>query len=231
MIGIINAMHCEMEPLLEQLTVQNTETISDTEFVIGTLAGHEVVIAECGIGKVFAAMCAQTMILRYHPDKIIMTGVAGSLTNKLSIGGIALGMGAVQHDIDTTAIGDDYGTISGANETYVVMPTDKKTTNDLLKIAKQRGYETQLGIIASGDQFVADSARKEFIIEKFRAIACEMEGGAVAQVCYCNKVPFALIRAISDGADEEGGMDYLEFLPIAIERSSKLLLSYLKSLR
>jgi len=225
MIGIIAAMNVEMESLRSYMTDTKTEVISGVTFVRGTLEGKEVVTAVCGIGKVFAALCAQTMILRYAPEYIINTGVAGTLTGDLDIGSIAVSSACVQHDMDTSPIGDPLGLISGIN--IIEIPADKALCERLCACAKDMGIRTLSGVIASGDQFVASSERKAFITEHFSAIACEMEGAAIGQVCYVNGVPFCVLRAISDSADGSSHMDYPVFVKMAAEQSVKLLRRFL----
>ncbi len=227
MIGIIAAMNVEMEALRAHMENPIRETVSGVVFVSGTLEGKEVVTAVCGIGKVFAALCAQTMILRYKPEMIINTGVAGTLTDALTIGSVAVSTGVVQHDMDTSAIGDPLGLISGTGK--VVLPADDLLVQHLSACAKVLGIKTASGIIASGDQFIASAERKAFIAKTFGAIACEMEGAAVGQVCYVNRVPFCVIRAISDSADGSSHMDYPTFTKLAAEQSVKLMLAFLRS--
>lgn len=180
MIGIIAAMNVEMESLRSFMTDTTTETISGITFVSGTLEGKQVVTAVCGIGKVFAAMCAQTMILRYQPECIVNTGVAGTLSDKLTIGSIAVSSAVVQHDMDTSAIGDPVGLISGINK--VQLPADPDLCGQLSACATVLGIRTETGVIASGDQFISSSERKDAIVKTFGAIACEMEGAAIGQV-------------------------------------------------
>ena len=225
MIGIIAAMNVEMESLRSYMTNTTTETVSGVTFVRGTLEGKEVVTAVCGIGKVFAALCAQTMILRYAPECIINTGVAGTLTDALDIGSIAVSSAVVQHDMDTSPIGDPIGLISGINK--VELPADEALSAQLTACAGELGIHTLSGTIASGDQFVASGERKAFICNNFSAIACEMEGAAIGQVCYVNSVPFCILRAISDSADGSSHMDYPSFVKMAAEQSVRLLLLYL----
>ena len=225
MIGIIAAMNVEMESLRSHMKDTKTEVVSGVTFVSGMLEGREVVTAVCGIGKVFAALCAQTMILKYAPDCIINTGVAGTLTDALDIGSIAVSSALVQHDMDTSAIGDPVGLISGIN--IIEIPADKALCEKLSACADEMDVKTLTGIIASGDQFVASAERKAFITGQFGAIACEMEGAAIGQVCYVNKVPFCVLRAISDSADGSSHMDYPVFAKMAAEQSVKLLRSFL----
>ena len=226
MIGIIAAMDVEMKSLRSYMENTETEVISGIRFVRGTLEGKDVVTAVCGIGKVFAALCAQTMILHYQPQCIINTGVAGTLTEALTIGSIAVSSAVVQHDMDTSPLGDPVGLISGINK--VELPADRLLTGQLSACAKVMGIKTATGVIASGDQFVASAERKAFIVEHFKAIACEMEGAAVGQVCYVNKVPFCVLRAISDSADGSSHMDYPTFVQMAAEQSVALLRRFMR---
>ena len=226
MIGIIAAMDVEMKSLRSYMEDTETEVISGIRFVRGTLEGKDVVTAVCGIGKVFAALCAQTMILHYQPRCIINTGVAGTLTDALTIGSIAVSSAVVQHDMDTSPLGDPVGLISGINK--VELPADRLLTGQLSACAKVMGIKTATGVIASGDQFVASAERKAFIVEHFKAIACEMEGAAVGQVCYVNKVPFCVLRAISDSADGSSHMDYPTFVQMAAEQSVALLRRFMR---
>lgn len=227
MIGIIAAMNVEMESLRSYIENPVTETVSGITFVSGMLEGKEVVTAVCGIGKVFAAMCAQTMILRYAPDCIVNTGVAGTLTDKLTIGSVAVSSAVVQHDMDTSALGDPVGMISGINK--VLLPASENLCGQLSACATVLGIRTQTGVIASGDQFISSSEKKDAIVKTFGAIACEMEGAAIGQVCYVNRVPFCVLRAISDSADGSSHMDYPTFVGMAAEQSVKLLRTFLKN--
>ena len=226
MIGIIAAMDVEMKSLRSYMENTETEVISGIRFVRGTLEGKDVVTAVCGIGKVFAALCAQTMILHYQPQCIINTGVAGTLTDALTIGSIAVSSAVVQHDMDTSPLGDPVGLISGINK--VELPADRLLTGQLSACAKVMGIKTATGVIASGDQFVASVERKAFFVEHFKAIACEMEGAAVGQVCYVNKVPFCVLRAISDSADGSSHMDYPTFVQMAAEQSVALMRRFMR---
>lgn len=228
MTGIIGAMQVEISTIRGLMENKKTEKIGGMEFVSGTLHGKEIVTAVCGIGKVAAAMCAQAMIIRYAPDRIINTGVGGSLSTKLDIGDIAVGETLVQHDMDTSPIGDPKGFISGIG--LVNIPADKEVCDLLEKgIASLNGIKALRGIIASGDQFIADDASKERIKKEFGAVVCEMEGASIAQVCYTNGVPFGVVRAVSDCADGSSHMDYARFLPIAADNAAKLIEYFVKN--
>ena len=221
MVGIIGAMSVEVEALKGAMTDKTSERISGIDFVCGVLCGREVVVAKCGIGKVAAAMAAQTMILRFGVDTVINTGVAGTLTDKLGIADVAISTACVQHDMDTSAIGDPVGLISGIN--VIELPADRALGECVAKAAGELGINCEFGVIASGDQFVSSADKKRYIVENFGAIACEMEGAAIAQVCYVNRVRYVVIRTISDSADGSAHMDYGEFVKLAAANSAKIL--------
>ena len=221
MIGIIGAMSVEVEGLKAKITDAKSEVISGTEYVSGKLCGKDVVIAQCGIGKVFAALCANTMILKYGVSAIINTGVAGTLISCLSILDFAVSSAVVQHDMDTTAVGDAPGLISGIN--IVEIPAAKSLTETACRIAFLQGNRCAEGIIASGDQFINNKEKKQWIRDTFGAIACEMEGAAIGHVCYVSGVDFVVIRCISDNASGEAEMEYPELVGIAAVRSQKLV--------
>lgn len=221
MVGIIGAMSVEVEALKGAMTDKTSERISGIDFVSGVLCGKDVVVAQCGIGKVFAAMAAQTMILRFGVEMIINTGVGGTLTDKLGIADVAISTACVQHDMDTSAIGDPVGLISGIN--VIELPADRELGECVAKAASELGIKSLFGVIASGDQFVSSADKKRYITENFGAIACEMEGAAIAHVCYVNGVRCVVIRAISDSADGSAHMDYGEFVKLAAANSAKIL--------
>lgn len=227
MIGIIGAMGIEIKTLKAQLENCETEVISGIEYSKGTIHEKDVVLAVCGVGKVFAAVCAQTMILKYAPDIIINTGVAGTLTDKLSIGDIAVADAVVQHDMDTTPLGDPPGLISGIN--VVKFPADKNICDALAEVIKAQKIPYCVGTIASGDQFLASVSVKKKITDNFGAIAGEMEGGAIGHVCYLNQVPFCVLRAISDCADGTGAENYFEFLETAATNAAGVMTEFIKN--
>ena len=227
MIGIIAAMVPEIEAVKAAMTDKVTKTVSGIDFVSGKLYGKDAVVAKCGIGKVFAAVCAQTMILTYSPDYVINIGVGGTLTERLTIGDIAVSSSVVQHDMDTSPLGDPVGLVSGIN--IVHFPADERLTKGLIKAAETVGVRCLAGTIASGDQFIASGERKAFIRDSFSAISCEMEGAAVGHACYINGTPFAVLRAISDSADDSSNMDYGEFVLLAAERSFKVISEFIKN--
>ena len=213
MIGIIGAMQIEVDALCAKMTDKNKETLSGIDFYVGKLCGRDAVIAKCGIGKVFAAICAQTMIIKYNADIIINTGVAGTLDRRIGIKDLAVSTACVEHDMDTSPLGDPVGLISGIN--IVKIPTDAELCQMVLDVAGELGVNAIGGIIATGDQFIGSSEKKRQISETFSAIACEMEGGAVAHVAYVNSVRCVIIRSISDNADGSADIDYPEFTKAA----------------
>ena len=226
MIGIICAMKIEAEAIRASLSDVKTETVSGVEFTSGTLYGKEIVLAVCGIGKVFAAICTEAMILRYSPSLIINSGVAGTLTDRLSIGDIAIAKSLVQHDMDTSALGDPVGLISGINKIY--FEADEKAVKTFEKVCTAIGANSVVGTIASGDQFMSDTEKKNAVRDRFDAIACEMEGAAVAHVAFINNVPFAVLRAISDSASGDAQMEYPKFVAMAAERSHRIIDEFIK---
>ena len=214
MIGIIGAMEMETEGLRAAMTEAVTETVSGIRFTRGMLEGCPAVVATCGVGKVAAAMCAEAMLLRYGATALLNTGVAGGLADGLVVGDTVVADRVVQHDMDTSAIGDPVGLISGLNMVYI--PTDKVLSDTLVAASLAAGLHTVVGTVASGDLFVAKAEDKARIKGQFGAAACEMEGASIGQVAYTNGVPFAVLRAISDGGD---GMEFSEFAPLAATRS------------
>ncbi|MDY4104575.1 MAG: 5'-methylthioadenosine/adenosylhomocysteine nucleosidase [Oscillospiraceae bacterium] len=222
-IGIIAAMDLELNELKAAMADTETETVSGIEFVRGTVEGRPVVAAVCGIGKVYAAMCAQTMILRYAPDAIVNIGVAGTLTKDLGVMDIAIAGQVCQHDMDTSALGDPVGLVSGADRIY--FPADLTIVGTLEQCADTLGFRHSTGTIASGDQFIHTPEKKQYLSEQFGAIATEMEGGSVGQVCFVNGVPFAVLRTISDG--DGGTMDYNTFAALAARNSIQVVRAFI----
>lgn len=227
MIGIICAMEVELEGILSLIENPKKEIISNIEFTKGIAFNKEVVVAKCGIGKVFAALCAEAMILKYKPECIINSGVAGGVSNSLDIGDIAVAADVVQHDMDTTAFGDPKGLISGIN--IVKIPCNKSLSAKMLNAAASSGIASMLGTLATGDQFCAKgSDALEEMRREFNPLTTDMEGGAIGQVCYVNSVPFTVIRALSDRADENADSDYSQNLKKSAENSIKTVTKFLQ---
>lgn len=224
MLGIIGAMEEEVEKLKGEMTEIQVQTKACMEFYQGKLKGREVVVVCSGIGKVNAAVCTQILADDYHADGIINTGIAGSLQAEINIGDIVISTDAVQHDMDAVAFGYRKGQIPRM-DTWS-FPADEH----LVEVAEAscRQVLPELGVfrgrIASGDEFVAKRERKDAIAQEFQARCCEMEGAAIAQTAYLNHIPFVIIRAISDKADDSAHMDYPTFEAQAIKNSVKLIL-------
>lgn len=229
-IGIIGAMAVEVDGIKALMENKSTEKIGAVEYYSGTLGTAEAVVAEAGVGKVNAAVCAQTMILKYNPDIVINTGVAGGLSPELEIGDIAVATNVVEHDMDTTPVGDEPGYITGLNTVYI--ETDEEITDKLLNIANRlERIKAIKGTIASGDQFIASNEQREKIMHNFpTAIAAEMEGASIGHVCAMSQKPFAVLRAISDGANSGSVEDFPAFVKLAAKRSIEIMVNLLKEL-
>ena len=220
MIGIIGAMEKEISLLRDKMENMTEQKIGMTRFYQGMLWGKDVCLALCGIGKIHAALCAQAMILHFAPDCIINIGVAGALDKSLDIGDVVIGAYGVQHDMDTTAFGDPLGCIPEIN--IVELPCDKKLMDAMEKAADQQGLHHITAGIATGDQFIAALEKKQMLASHFGAAACDMEGAAIAQVCYEMQVPYGAYRAISDTLEGDE-KEYMEKASIAAANSQRLL--------
>ncbi len=227
MIGIIGAMDIEVSMLKKNMKNAVSVNISGVDFVAGELFGHDAVVAKCGVGKVNAALCTETMILKFAPDLIINTGIAGSLTERLSVLDVAVAKSVVQHDFDITYFDYPRGLVPGVGS--VEIPTDGAISKAIEGIVKGMGVGCEYGVIATGDQFICSDEKKDELRREFSAVACEMEGGAIGQVCHINKVPFTIIRAISDSADG-ADMDYETFSERAADLSAKIVESFVMSI-
>lgn len=210
-VGIIGAMDVEVSALKEAAKITKTTTIADMEFCEGTLHGKHAVIVKCGMGKVNAGICAQTLIQTFGCTKIINTGVAGSLDNRIDIGDIVVSVDAVQHDYDVAFLGFQKGEIPYTG--LYAFPADEALRASAVRAVGEAAPDRQVfeGRVCSGDQFISTKEQKERIISDFGGMCCEMEGAAIAQVCYLNHTPFVIVRAISDKPDETEFVDYTVF--------------------
>ena len=225
-IGIIGALDDEVREIISRLADRKTERVGNIEFNLGKLYGKSVVIAKCGVGKVFAAICAEAMIIKYAPALIVNSGVGGALDKTLLPLDIVFADKLVQHDMDTSAIGDPVGLISGINRVF--FETDKRALEVLTAAAEKLEINYKIGAIATGDKFICAKDDKDRITAQFGASACEMEGGAIAHTAFVNDTPFMVVRAISDSADGEACMDYPTFLPLATKISTALTLALIE---
>ena len=224
-IGIIGAMKVETEGLIAEMTDIQSETVSGVTFTTGTLCGKRVVVATSGVGKVFAALAAEAMILRFGVTALLNTGVAGGLLPELEVGDVVLADHVVQHDMNTTALGDARGLLSGIN--VVKIAADERLLKALCEATAELDYNGVVGTVASGDLFVTKQKTKDSLATEFDAVACEMEGAAIGHVAFVNSVPFAVLRAISDGGD---GMEFTKFVTLAAETSVAITKKFLKKL-
>ena len=225
MIGIITAMESEAERLKSDIVSPVIKEISGVRFILGKLYDKDICLAVSGIGKVLAAITTEAMILNFKPGFILSAGVAGALNYKLDIGDVAIAESHVQHDLDTTAIGDPKGLVSGINKIY--FESDIELVKILETSAKNIGINYVKGVIASGDKFIKDDEGKS-IKNEFNAIACEMESASIATVCYVNKVKNVCFRAISDKGDKNSGNDYTKFLKKACDSSYFMIKEFVK---
>ena len=222
--GIIGAMDVEVNSLKEAAENVKTTTISGMDFCEGTLSGKNVVIVKCDMGKVNAGICAQTLIREFGCTKIINTGVAGSLDERLEIGDIVVSTDAVQHDFDVTYIGYAKGEIPYTG--LYAFPADEEMRKAAVEAVKECAPEVSVyeGRICSGDRFIHTEEQKERITSDFGGMCCEMEGAAIAQVCHLNEVPFVVIRAVSDKVGETTVSDYQAFEAEAAERCAGIVM-------
>ena len=231
MIGIICAMAVEVEGLKSMMDNRLDLDYAKIKFTMGTIEGKDVVAAECGVGKVNAAMCAQLMIDKFNPDLIINSGVAGALTDDLTICDMVVGTEVLQHDMNASALGDPIGEIDFPDAKRIYFPCDEKIAEKIFKLCESiEDANAFKGRIASGDLFVSRRSKRVRINIRFDAIACEMEGGAIGHVCFRNGVPFCVFRVISDDLNKSQGMDFKDFCGIASRRSVLVISDFIKSL-
>ena len=220
MIAIIGAMPEEIAELLKLL--ENKQDIKSTAFTLysGVLEQHQVLIAQCGIGKVNAAALTQLMLMQ-GAKKVIVTGVAGAVDPDLKVGDIVISDDAVQHDVDVTGLGYKVGEVPGETLNYLA---DKHLQTLALDSARSlEEINSVVGRIASGDQFIYDPEVARWLHKTFQASCAEMEGASVAQVCSKWSVPFVIIRSISDTANQDAGIDFREFTPLAANRAKSIV--------
>lgn len=226
-IGIIGAMDEELELLLKKVEIEKTQNKAGMVFNFGKISNKNVVIVRCGIGKVNAAICTQILVDDFKVDCVVNVGVAGGIGKDVYPGDIVIADNLVEHDMDTTAFGDKRGQIPRM-DTF-----DFKCNKTLIQKAKEacedfKEHNVFVGRIVSGDQFVADADKIRWLDKEFGAMACEMEGGSIAHTAYINKIPFVVIRSISDNANNGASMDYEKFKPIAIKNSTAILQNMIK---
>lgn len=220
--GIIGAMEEEVSSLIDALTDDRVSTVAGMVFHEGKLDGVDAVVVKCSVGKVNAAACAQILISVFKVDRIINTGVAGSLDARIDIGDIVVSTDAVQHDMDATALGFARGEIPYSEKS--VFPADEEMRKSAVQAVQAVAPEIHVfeGRVCSGDQFIASHEQKDAILSAFGGLCCEMEGAAIAHVCCLNGTPYVIIRAISDKADDSEEVSYVEFERAAAERCAAI---------
>lgn len=223
MIGIIGAMDIEVAKLKEQMTEVTVVKKAGREYVKGILNGAPVVVVRAGVGKVNAAGCTQCMIDTFSVDYVINTGIAGSLQAKIDIGDVVLATDTVEHDMEAVAFGYPVGQIPQMDVFSF------EADEGLRRIAKEScekvnpDIHVYEGRVLTGDQFVSGDEKKKWLVDTFAGYCTEMEGAAIAHTAYLNEVPFLIVRAISDKADNSAHEDYPTFEKKAVERSVRLI--------
>lgn len=223
MIGIIGAMDEEVEQIVAAMNIEKEETKACMNFKAGKLNGKDVVVVRSGIGKVNAAVCTQILVDDFGADCVINTGIAGSLKAKIDIGDVVVSSDVLHHDMDATGFGYPKGQIPRMDTLSF------KADERLVELASEAcavavpEIGVHVGRVVSGDQFISDKNVKEEIVKNFDGYCTEMEGAAIAQTAYLNKIPFVILRAISDKADDSATMDYPTFEKQAIANSVKLI--------
>lgn len=228
--GIIGAMEIEVARLKEMMTEVEVVRKASMEFNVGYLNGKPVVVVRSGIGKVNAGICTQILADDFQVDAVINTGVAGSLKNEINIGDIVVSTDAVHHDMDVSALGYTRGQIPQID--VFAFPADERMRTIAEKVCREVNPDIQVfeGRVLSGDQFVSGREQKKFLVETFQGSCTEMEGAAIAQAAYLNGIPYVILRAISDKADDSATMDYPEFEKKAAEHCVNLTQEMVKYL-
>ncbi len=220
-IAIMGAMPEEVAPILEKVGSYKTVEYAQNRYYEANYRGVELVIAYSKIGKVFSTLTATTMIEHFGATKLLFSGVAGAISSTLKVGDLIVATKLSQHDLDITAFGHPFGYVPvGA----VFVEADKDLIEMSKDVAASMGKKVQEGIIATGDQFVANEERKNWIGSTFGADALEMEGGSVAVVCSALNVPFFILRAISDAADMDASFSFDEFLETSAKESAEFVM-------
>ena len=227
MIAILGAMREEVAPLLERIKDYKEVKYANNVFYLANFDGKELVIAYSKIGKVNAALTASAMIEKFGADKLLFTGVAGALNPNLKIGDMLYATSLVQHDVDITAFGHPHGYVP---ETSIFIKSDDALNALASSVAAEKGIELKGGVIATGDQFICDNAKKEWLKATFKADAAEMEGASVALVCESLGVPFFVLRAISDEAGGSAEFDFDKFLQDSANVSAQFMLAMIERL-
>lgn len=221
-IGLIGAMDEEVELLLGQLENKVTSVKAGVTYASGIIHGKQVVVCKSGVGKVNAAVTTQILIDSFGVSKILFTGVAGALHPDLNIGDIVISSSCMQHDMDVTPLGFARGMIP--YQEISDFPADPSLIELAEEACKeQSAHHYVIGKVLSGDQFIASRETVQTLYEDLNGACAEMEGSAVAQVCYMNNVPYVVIRSMSDKADGSAHVNFPEFTVKASKRSHEIV--------
>jgi len=223
----MGAMEEEITPLLTYFTDVKELKYASNTYYEAKFNGIDVVIAYSKIGKVFSTLTASIMIEKFGCDTLLFSGVAGAINTDLKIGDLIVANKLTQHDLDITAFGHPFGYVPGGS---VYIETDARLKEIAFEVAKENSIKLVEGVIATGDQFIADEKRKKFINDTFKADALEMEGASVAVVCDALNVPCLILRAISDAADMDAGFNFDEFLESSAKKSAAFLMDIIRKL-
>ena len=227
--GIIGAMDVEVALLKEKMENAQVSCWAGMEFCEGILEGTPAVVVQCGVGKINAAMCTQLLIDRFNVTAVVNTGIAGSLDAKLDIGDLVISRDAIHHDFDLHFWGRPIGQVPGLDVT--AFPAEESLVQSAYAAAEAiNPGHTRIGRVASGDQFICSREQKDKIISDTQAVCAEMEGASIAHTAYRNGVPFVIIRAISDKADNSAQMDYPAFEAIAADRCARVTLAMARTM-
>ena len=231
-IGIIGAMELEVITLKSLMNIEHIIKKASLTFYEGKLEGKDVILVQCGIGKVNSAICAQILISEFNVDAVVNTGVAGAINSSLDVNDIVISTEAIQYDVDARAFGYKKGQIPQMDNS--VFKADERLINaayeSSLDKVKDKGFKIVKGRVATGDIFISSKELKEELANDFNAYCGEMEGAAIAHACYLNNVPFVIIRAMSDKADGSANITYDEFVIEAAENSKDIVLKMLKAI-
>lgn len=228
-IGIIGAMKEEVESLKKEMQLESKTTKASMDFYEGKLWNHDVVVVVSGIGKVNAAICTQILVDIFDVNMVMNVGVAGGVKSDINPGDIVIASSLVHHDMDCSVFGDKIGQVPRMD--VYDFKCDEKLVNIAKNIVlKDLNHKSVVGIIATGDQFIADNKKVKWLEDTFDASAVEMEGVSIAHVAYQNNIPFIVIRSISDNANTGASIDFEKFVPYAVENSMIFIKGLLESI-
>lgn len=230
-IAVICAMEDEAKDIVDRLSLEKTgDTVSGAPVFEGTSDSNKIIVTVCRVGKVAAAMISEEIITLFSPDMIINLGIAGGVFPGIKTGDICISEGFVQYDYDLSPLGIKRGELDELG--FSVIKSDPSISEKLLDISKKVYSEKNcyFGIIATGDSFVSSSETAKMLYDDFHAFACDMEGAAIAFVCYFHNIPFTAVRAISDNANEKSAYDFNSFRRQAVKNSTEIIFRFVKNI-